>query len=176
MKKKEALEIYNVQWKEDEGQLRVIIKKLDTQARIPCKKSEGAVGCDLYGIEEVSSPPGGRCLIKTGLAMVIPEGLYGRIAPRSGLALAKGLSVGAGVIDSDYRGEIGILLFNQGQEYGVIRIGDRIAQIIFEKIAVPNIEEAAELPQPNRGDAGFGPTGIVNSVSKVVTKEKEETV
>ena len=110
-------------------------------------------------------PSGRRRLIKAGLAMVIPEGLYGRIAPRSGLALAKGLSVGAGVIDSDYRGEIGVLLFNQGQEDVVIKIGERIAQIIFERIAVPKIEEATELPQINRGDADFGSIEIVNSVS-----------
>ena len=138
MKEKEVLEVYNVQWKEDEGQLRVIIKKLDVRTRIPCRKSEGAAVYDLYGIEEVTIPSGGRSLLKTGLAMVIPEGLYVRIAPRSGLVLSKGLSVGAGVIDSDYRGEIGVLLFNQGEDDVVIRIGDRIAQIIFERIAAPN--------------------------------------
>ena len=85
-------------------------------------------------------------------------------------------SVGAGVIDSDYRGEIGVLLFNQGQEDVVIKIGDRVAQIIFEKISVPKIEKAAELPQTSRGDAGFGSTGSVNFVSKLVTKEQEEAV
>ena len=72
-------------------------------------------------------------MIKTGLAMVMPEGLYGRIAPRSGLALTKGLSMGAGVIDSNYRGEIGVLLFNQGKKDVVIKTGDIIAQIMFEK-------------------------------------------
>ena len=124
--KKEALEVYNIKWKEDEFEQRIIIKELDARTRIPCRKSEGAAGYDLYGIEEVTIPQGGRSLIKTGLAMVIPEGLYGRIAPRSGLALTKGLSVGAGVIDSDYRGEIGVLLFNQGKEDVVIKVGDRI--------------------------------------------------
>lgn len=174
IEKKEVLEVYNVQWKEDEDQMRVVIKKLDARARVPCKKPEGAAGYDLYGIEEVTIPPGGRCLIKTGLAMIIPEGLYGRIASRSSLALAKGLLVGAGVIDSDYRGEIGVLLFNQGKEDVIIRIGDRIMQIIFEKIVVPRVEEATELPQTNRGDVGFGSTGIVNSVSNLAMKDKEE--
>ena len=115
-------------------------------------------------------------MIKIGMAMVIPEGLYRRIAPRSGLTLSKGLSVGAGVIDSDYRGEIGVLLFNQGQDDVVIKIGDRVAHIIFEKIAVPDIEEAAAFPQTNRGDAGFGSTGVVNFVSKLAIKDKEEAI
>ena len=107
MKKKEVLEVYNVQWKGNEDQQRIIIKRLDTRARIPCRKSEGAAGYDLHGIEEVTIRTGGRKLIKTGLAMVIPEGLYGRIVPRSGLALAKGLSVGARVINSDIGERLG---------------------------------------------------------------------
>ena len=127
MMKKEALEVYNVKWNEDEEELRVIMRKLDDRARIPCRKSEGAARYDLLGVEEATIPSGGRKIIETGLVMVIPKGLYGRIAPRSGLALSKRLLVGAGVIDSDYRGEIDGLLFNQGHEDMTIKIGDKIA-------------------------------------------------
>ena len=174
--KKEVLEVYNVEWREDKDQQRVIIRKLDARAKIPCRKSDGAAGYDLQGIEDMRIPSGERRLISTGLSMKIPEGLYGHIAPRSGLALKKGLSVGAGVIDSDYRGDIGVLLFNQGSEDVNIQIGDRIAQIIFEKIAVPEVEEVTELPQTRRGSKGFGSTGIVNSVSTIAMKDKEEAV
>ena len=75
----------------------------------------------------------GKCLVKTGLAMALPPGCYGRVAPRSGLALKKFIDVGAGVIDSDYRGKLGVILFNFSNEDFVINMGDRIAQLIFEK-------------------------------------------
>ena len=149
---------------------------MEARARIPCRKFEGADGCDLYGIEEATISSGGRKLVRTRLAMVIPKGLYERIAPRSGLALAKGLSIGASVVDSNCRGGVGVLLFNQDQEDITIELGDRIAQMIFERIVVPKLEEATECLQIGRGDFGFGSTGMVNFVSKLAMKDMEEAI
>ena len=92
--------------------------------------------------------------------MAIPKGCYGRVAPRSGLALKKFIDVGAGVIDSDYRGELGVILFNFSDEDFVIHMGDRIAQLIFEKIKTPTIKELDSLEGTDRGVEGYGSTGI----------------
>jgi dUTP pyrophosphatase len=107
--------------------------------------------------------PGHRKLISTGIAVRVPEGTYGRIAPRSGLALKSGIHVGAGVIDADYTGTVGVLLFNlDPSEPFEIRIGDRIAQLIVERISActPEIvHEAIKEDKEGRGDGGFGSTG-----------------
>ena len=91
-------------------------KKLDQRATLPSRGSSAAAGLDLYSIEAVSLDSGQRAVARTGLAVAIPEGFYGRVAPRSGLATKQGLDVLAGVIDADYRGEIGCLLYNAGDE------------------------------------------------------------
>jgi dUTP pyrophosphatase len=96
--------------------------------------------------------------------MIIPHGHYGRVAPRSGLAWKKSIDVGAGVIDEDYRGNVGVILFNFGDEDFVIKQGDRVAQLILEKISTPEVEEVDELPETSRGDGGFGSTGINNKI------------
>lgn len=101
-----------------------------------------------------------RCLVKTGIAVKIPANCYGRIAPRSGLAISKGIIIMAGVIDADYRGEVGVIIFNSGNESFEVRKGDRIAQLICERIIYPKIEEVDNLDETNRGDKGFGSTGI----------------
>ena len=98
--------------------------------------------------------------MKTGISVAIPEGCYGRIAPRSGLAVKRFIDVGAGVIDADYRGEIGVVLFNHSDEDFVVKPGDRIAQLILEKIETPTVKEAEELPDTKRGTDGFGSTGV----------------
>jgi len=100
-------------------------------------------------------------LIPIGIAIKMPDGVYGRVAPRSGLAVKKGIHVGAGVIDPDYRGEIHVLLFNNGKEPFEISIGDRIAQLILEKFEFHEILLVDSLSnETDRGSGGFGSTGV----------------
>jgi dUTP pyrophosphatase len=138
-------------------QLRV--KRLVPQAVLPTRQSEGAAGYDLTSVEDVEIQPGQRACVSTGLSMAIPEGYYGRIAPRSGLAAKNGLQVGAGVIDSDYRGLVKVLLFNHGSEPVWLPPNSRIAQLIFEKIGAPEVLEVENLDDTVRGEGGFGSTG-----------------
>lgn len=104
-------------------------------------------------------PPNGKELIKTDLQIEVPENTYGRIAPRSGLAWKHHIDVGAGVIDADYRGNVGVVLFNHSNEPFKISPGDRIAQLICEKIIYPELQEVNNLDNTDRGDGGFGSTG-----------------
>ena len=92
--------------------------------------------------------------------MAIPEGWFGKIHPRSGISYSKQLDVGAGVIDEDYRGEVGVILFNFGEEDFEVAPGDRIAQLILERIATPDVEVVADLDATDRGAGGFGSTGV----------------
>jgi dUTP pyrophosphatase len=134
-------------------------KKLDPRATLPTRGSLAAAGLDLYSIEAVSLEPGQRAIARTGLAVAIPEGFYGRLAPRSGLATKKGLDVLAGVIDADYRGEIGCLLHNTGEERIELAANSKICQLIIEKIVNPQAAWADELDDTERGRGGFGSTG-----------------
>ena len=126
-------------------------------------------------------PAHGKCLVKIGLAMALPPGSYGRVAPRSGLALKHFMDVGAGVIDSDYRGELGVILFNFSDYDFVVNMGDRIAQLIVEKIKTPKIKEIDSLEGTDRGAKGYGSTSmnaeqkneIVKSVQNVLTDEEK---
>jgi dUTP pyrophosphatase len=126
---------------------------------LPTRGSRAAAGLDLYSIEAVSLEPGQRVVARTGLAVAIPEGFYGRLAPRSGLATKKGLDVLAGVIDADYRGEIGCLLFNSGAERIEMAENSKICQLIIERIMTPQAAWADELDDTERGAGGFGSTG-----------------
>ena len=128
-------------------------------ATIPTRGSEGAAGYDLYSAQDVSIPASTRFLISTELSILVPKGTYGRIAPRSGLSL-KGIDVGAGVIDSDYTGEVKILLINNGINYFNVKKKDRVAQLILEKIEVLEIEATEYIETTERGESGFGSTGI----------------
>lgn len=134
-------------------------KRLDPRAVLPTRGSESAAGLDLYAIEEVLIPPGERCLARTGLAVDIPKGYYGRIAPRSGLATKNGLDTLAGVIDADYRGEIRCLLYNAGTETIQLPAQSKICQLIVEKIITPTAVWADEITETERGSGGFGSTG-----------------
>ena len=110
------------------------IKLSDTNAKIPTRGTSESAGYDLYSLNDYYVYPQERTNIRTGITLEIPKGYYGRIAPRSGLALKNGIDVMAGVIDCDYRGEIGVILYNTDNNIPFhIKIGDRIAQIIFEK-------------------------------------------
>ena len=136
------------------------IKLLDENAKVPVRANGCAAGYDLYALHDYYVYPQERTLVKTGIALEIPEGYYGRIAPRSGLAYKHGIDVLAGVIDSDYRGEIGVILLNTHKEkYFTIKSGDRIAQIIFEKYYVFDMEISDEINETGRGSSGFGSTG-----------------
>ena len=134
-------------------------KKLDERALLPTRGSVSAAGLDMYSIEDVAIGPGQRALARTGLAVAIPDGHYGRIAPRSGLALRTGLDVLSGVIDADYRGEIGCLLYNTGGETINLPAQSKICQLIIEKIIMPVAVWAGEISETDRGSGGFGSTG-----------------
>ncbi|CAH8436558.1 unnamed protein product [Schistosoma curassoni] len=135
-------------------------KKLSYQATTPTRGSLFAAGYDLYAAHEATIPPGGRELIKTDIQIELPEGCYGRVAPRSGLALKQGIDVGAGVIDRDYRGNLGVVLFNFGEQNFEIKKGDRIAQLICERIFCPELMECESLAETDRGSNGYGSTGV----------------
>ncbi|MDX6559906.1 MAG: dUTP pyrophosphatase [Blastocatellia bacterium] len=134
-------------------------EKLDPKAVLPTRGSLSAAGLDLSSIEAIRLQPGERRLIRTGLAVAIPEGFYGRLAPRSGLASKKGIDVMAGVIDADYRGEIGCLLYNAGDEQIDLPAQTKICQLIIEKIITPAAVWVDGLSQTSRGSGGFGSTG-----------------
>ena len=134
-------------------------KQLDPRAVLPTRGSALAAGLDLFCIEDVEIGPKQRVVARTGLAVAIPAGFYGRIAPRSGLAAKKGLDVLSGVIDSDYRGEILCLLYNTGDEIINLPAGSKICQLIIEQIITPDAVWATELDDTARGAGGFGSTG-----------------
>ena len=135
------------------------VKKLTQDATLPTRGSGGAVGYDLYSTEEVVVPPTHRALVGTGIAIVLPVGVYGRVAPRSGLAVKYGIQVGAGVIDPDYTGEIKVVLFNHGDKDFEVKKGDRVAQLILERCETPEVEEVGAVEETERGAGGFGSTG-----------------
>ena len=138
-------------------------KKESATAIIPTKGSKGAAGFDLsadLGLgQEIVLYPGRRLLISTGIAVATPPNTYFRIAPRSGLANKFGADVLAGVVDEDYRGVVGVILLNTGDEKIIIKHGDRIAQGIVELVVPCEVEEVDELPPTDRGSNGFGSTG-----------------
>lgn len=134
-------------------------KKLSDNARLPTRGSESSAGLDLHCIERIDIAPGRQAVLPTGLAVAIPGGWYGRVAPRSGLAARYGINVHAGVIDADYRGEIRVAIINHGDDLVEFRPGDRIAQLIVERCALLHPVAVDELPDTVRGDGAFGSTG-----------------
>ena len=136
------------------------VKRLTETAVLPSKGSSHAAGFDLVADEGGSIPSRRRVTISTGIAVAIPEGFYGRIAPRSGLAAKYGINVLAGVVDSDYRGEVKVILHNTGRTIYDFSQGDRIAQLIIEKCYSPEIEEVEDLDSTVRAAGGFGSTGV----------------
>ncbi|XKL59601.1 hypothetical protein PGB90_000617 [Kerria lacca] len=134
--------------------------RITTNAFSPMKGSEKAAGYDLRSAYNYVVPPQGKELIKTDLQIELPHGCYGRIAPRSGLAWKNFIDVGAGVIDEDYRGNISVILFNHSNSEFTVQRGDRIAQLICERIFYPVLKEIQNVSETNRGESGFGSTGI----------------
>jgi dUTP pyrophosphatase len=140
-------------------------------ASVPVRATAGSVGYDLAAAEAVTVPAHGQALVRTGLSLTLPDGCYGRIAPRSGLAVRHSLHVGAGVIDQDYTGEVKVVLFNLGASDVTFAVGDRVAQLVLECCKVVNAvilgradhatraeDDAAVAAE--RGEAGFGSTGV----------------
>jgi dUTP pyrophosphatase len=134
-------------------------KQLDSRAVLPRRGSALAAGLDICSIEDLALGPKQRVTARTGLAVAIPPGFYGRIAPRSGLAAKNGLDVLAGVIDSDYRGEVCCLLYNTSDEVIQLAAGSKICQLIVEQIITPEAAWASDLDETARGAGGFGSTG-----------------
>src|SRR6185369_285511 len=141
------------------GSQSLKFKRLVSNATLPNRGSLSAAGLDLYSIEAVRLSPNERCLARTGLAVAIPDGYYGRIAPRSGLATKNGIDVLAGVIDADYRGEIQCLLHNTGNDTVELAAQAKVCQLIIEQIITPDPVWAEDLPDTVRGSGGFGSTG-----------------
>ena len=137
------------------------IKKLTANAFMPKKGSSLAAGYDLVSAYDVTIPPRGKALAKTDIAMAIPEGCYGRIAPRSSLAWKHHIDIGAGVIDADYRGNVGVVMFNLADTEFKVEKGMRIAQLILERYEWnAEIVEVDDLEDTARGSGGYGSTGL----------------
>jgi dUTP pyrophosphatase len=143
--------------------LIIRISKKDPKARLPQYASEGAAGADITArlTEELLIPSMGRALVPTGLVLEIPPGYEGQIRPRSGLAVRHGLTIlnSPGTIDSDYRGELGIILINFGAEPFTVKDGDRIAQLVIAPVSKALMTEAESVSSTARGSGGFGSTG-----------------
>ena len=133
--------------------------KVSNLARWPEYGTEGAAGLDLFSARTWLIPSGERRLISTDISWELPEGCYARIASRSSLALNDYLDVEAGVIDFDYRGVVQVLLHNSGPRSYLVRMGDRVAQVIIEQILRPRIVPVVRLATSARGASGFGSTG-----------------
>ena len=143
--------------------VKVLIKKLNPSVQLPSYKTKGASGVDLMACIEksINLEPGKSCLVPTGLSVAFPEDYEIQIRPRSGLAAKNNISVlnTPGTIDSDYRGELKIILFNHGNENFKINNNDRVAQMVLTPIVKMELEETNELPESIRGEGGFGSTG-----------------
>lgn len=141
----------------------VAVKKMSALAKLPTYGSQDAAGADLYACLEqpVTVAPGETQWIPTGIALEVPKGYAGLIYARSGLACKQGLAPAnkVGVIDSDYRGEIVVVLHNHGHQPRTVEPGERIAQLVITPVLTPVYEEAKELSSSNRGAGGFGSTG-----------------
>ncbi|MGZ0213773.1 MAG: dUTP diphosphatase, partial [Actinomycetales bacterium] len=136
------------------------VKRHTPEATLPQRATEGSAGYDLCSAISTTLDATGRALIPLELSIEVPLGHYGRVAPRSGLAMKHGINVGAGVIDSDYRGKVAVVLFNHTMTPFEIKVGDRIAQLILERCSTPMVEEIQEHTPTERGEGGFGSTGM----------------
>jgi len=136
----------------------ILVKKIHKDAKIPTKGTRRAAGHELYAIEDKTIPAKGQQVVTTGISLRLPDGTYGRIVPRSELAIKHGITVNAGVIDRDYTGEIGVILVNLFDHDYHIQTGERIAQLIPEKVLETECQEVTHLEDTKRGTKGFGST------------------
>jgi dUTP pyrophosphatase len=144
----------------DEVELRV--RRLDPTVPLPSYAHPGDAGLDLTAAADVELEPGARAAVPTGLAVAIPAGWVGLVHPRSGLARRQGVTVAnaPGTIDAGYRGEVQVLLVNLGQQPVSLRRGDRVAQLLLQRVGVARVVETGVLDETARGEGGFGSTGV----------------
>ncbi len=140
--------------------MNIQVKKLHPDAKIPNFAHPGDAGMDLYSVEERVLKPGERASVATGIAMALPDGYVALVWDKSGVSHKFGVKVLGGVIDAGYRGEYLIGLVNLGQENFEIKPGQKIAQLLIQKVEHPSVEEVAELDDTSRGDGRFGSTGV----------------
>ena len=142
--------------------MKVLFRKIDPAARLPAYAHPGDAGMDLFSVEEVSLPPGGRVLVHTGLVMQLPPDAEAQVRPRSGLALKHGVTVlnTPGTIDAGYRGEVGVILINHGNTDFLVEKGMKIAQMVVAPVVRATIEETSVTDETDRGTGGFGSTGM----------------
>ncbi|HUF93302.1 MAG TPA: dUTP diphosphatase [Candidatus Limnocylindria bacterium] len=141
----------------------IAIRRLDPDLPLPAYARPGDAGLDLCAAEDVTLPPGARVLVRTGIALAIPDGFAALVLPRSGLALRHGITVlnSPGLIDAGYRGEVKVLLVNtDGRAAVKLARGDRIAQLVVQRIEAAQLTEVDELPGSERGTGGFGSSGV----------------
>ncbi|MCL2761906.1 MAG: dUTP diphosphatase [Treponema sp.] len=146
------------------GRLTLRISRIDPGVPLPQYESDGAAGMDLRAFlaADLLIPPMGRVRVPTGLRMEIPKGFEAQVRPRSGLAIKNGITVlnSPGTIDSDYRGDVDVILVNLGAETFTVQNGDRIAQLVIAPVSRVDLIEATELSVTGRGSGGFGSTGM----------------
>jgi len=142
--------------------MKLKVKKLRADAKLPVRKREGDAGLDLYSVEDVTLKPGEWKAVSTGIAVEIPKGYVGIVKDRSGLALKYALHCLAGVIDENYRGEIKVVLINLGDKEVHLEKGSRIAQLLLVPYLKVKPVEVEELSDTERGEKGFGSSGIKN--------------
>ena len=138
----------------------ILVHRLSEKAVLPSRQSPEAAGLDLSSAENAIVEPWSRLLVRTDLAVQTPAGTYARIASRSGLAVKHDIDVAAGVVDRDYRGNLGVFLVNNGPSPFLVSQGDRIAQLIVERNSICNVVEVYSLPPSVRGAQGFGSSGV----------------
>ena len=137
------------------------VKRLDPSVELPAYARDGDAGLDLHAAHDATLQPGGRGLVGTGLAVAIPVGFAGLVLPRSGLALTQGVTVlnAPGLVDAGYRGELKVLLVNHGEKPVTLRRGERVAQLVIQRVERADLVQVNELPVSERGAEGFGSTG-----------------
>jgi dUTP pyrophosphatase len=142
--------------------IQLLVKRLDPSVSLPAYAHDGDAGLDLAAAHDVALEPDGRALVATGLAVAIPAGFAGLVLPRSGLARAHGVTVlnSPGLVDCGYRGELKVLLVNHGSQPVTLRRGERIAQLVIQRVERAELVEVDELPPSERGAGGFGSTGL----------------
>jgi dUTP pyrophosphatase len=139
--------------------MKLLVQKLDERAVLPSRAHHDDAGLDLYALEAVTLAPGERQAVSTGVALAIPSGYVGLIWDKSGISFNHGLKNMGGVIDAQYRGEVKVILVNLSQETVTLEAGQKIAQLLIQKVKLPEIEIIDLLPGSFRGEGGFGSTG-----------------
>ena len=134
----------------------LFVKRFCNNAALPRRGTDGLVGYDLSAAQECVVPAKGKGIVKTRLAISFPPSMYARIAPRFVLVVKQSIDVGASVIDQDYRGEVGVVLFNHGMSEFQVKYGDRVAQLILQMIETPVVQEIQELNETKRDTSGLG--------------------